>query len=314
VKKWFMSAAALSLLPMLAACQSNAGALRPITRGDEIASYDFSTAASFEEGSYSGAVLRVREGAYHIDVLAGDGTLWWGQYGETLTDVVIDVDAEQTSSRPETVYGVMCRVRGSVGQDHPIDPTLAAIYTDSPSTAEATADTDEATAEAAADVGDATAEATIAADETVSPDVTDEATAESTPDTTDEPTDEVTTEATEAATEVIIPDEPSFGDGDGYLFLVQGTGAYAIMRARGRDVQPLVDWTTSDQINQAPGRNHLRAVCVGDYLAFYINDVFMADATDDSFSQGQVGLVAAAANSLGARVQFDNLSVAAPAE
>jgi hypothetical protein len=302
VKKWFMSAAALSLLPLLAACQ-NAGALRPITRGEEIASYDFSTAASFEEGSYSGAVLRVREGAYHIDVLAGDGTLWWGQYGATLTDVVIDVDAEQTSSRPETVYGVMCRVRGTVGQDRPIDPTLAAIYTDSPSTAEPTDEAD-----------DPTAEATPNSDATDAPEVTDEATPESEVDGINEPTAESTPEATEAATEVIMPDEPSFGDGDGYLFLVQGTGAYAIMRARGRDVQPLVDWTTSDQINQAPGRNHLRAVCVGDYLAFYINDVFMADTTDDNFSQGQVGLVAGAANSLGARVQFDNLSVAAPAE
>jgi hypothetical protein len=104
-------------------------------------------------------------------------------------------------------------------------------------------------------------------------------------------------------------DEPSFGDGDGYLFLIQGTGSFSILRARGRNVVPLVPWTVSDAIEVGPGRNHIRAICAGDYLAMYVNDQFVGDATDDSYSSGQVGLVASAANVLGVRVEFDDLIV-----
>ena len=72
---------------------------------------------------------------------------------------------------------------------------------------------------------------------------------------------------------------------------------------------PLVDWTASDAIEVGPGRNHIRAICAGDYLAMYINDQFVGDATDDTYSSGQVGLAASAANVLGVRVEFDNLIV-----
>jgi hypothetical protein len=51
-------------------------------------------------------------------------------------------------------------------------------------------------------------------------------------------------------------------NGDGYLFLIQGSGNWGIFRARGRDVIPLSDWTASDLVQRGPGaRNHLRAVC-----------------------------------------------------
>ena len=53
----------------------------------------------------------------------------------------------------------------------------------------------------------------------------------------------------------------------------------------------------------------MRAVCMGDYLALYINDEFVADATDDTYSTGQVGLAASASNILGVQVEFDNLTV-----
>ncbi|MBE2184538.1 MAG: hypothetical protein IAE89_14000 [Anaerolineae bacterium] len=252
-------------LLFLSACQSGQP-LQQVTRGDEVYFNDFSQSASFEEGSYDGATLRVRDGVYRIDVTTGDNTLWWGQWGNPHSDVIIDVDAEQTSESPETVYGVMCRVRGNVGLASTPDAELLAILTDTP----------ENTAEAALE-----AEATI----------------------------EVTPEATEASTQ---SPEAAANHGDGYLFLLQGTGQFAIMRARGRDIIPLVDWTASDIVNAAPGSNHIRAICNGHYLALYINDQFAAEATDDTYSQGQIGLVAGAANRLGARVNFDNLSVALP--
>jgi hypothetical protein len=249
---------------LLSACQ-NRGPLRQVTKGDEIAYYAFNAPGSFEEGTYGLATLRVTSGVYRIDVQQGDNTLWWGQWGNTYSDSVIDVDVEQTTERNENAFGVMCRVRGSVGQPRTPDPDLAAIM--------------EATVEAAStEASDASAVA-----------------------------EDISLEATEALDAPTV--EPSIGDGDGYLFLIQGTGSYAIMRARGRNVVPLVNWTTSDQINVGPGRNHLRAICAGNYLAFYINDQFMADTTDDTYASGQVGLVASAANRLGLRVEFDDLSI-----
>ena len=142
---------------------------------------------------------------------------------------------------------------------------------------------------------------------------------------TAEATAEMTEESTAAVEEVATTDEPAetesdeesdeeeaeavLANGDGYLFLIQGNGSFAIMRARGRSILPLVDWTESSLINQGPASNELRAVCMDDYLALYINGEFAGDATDDTYSSGQVGLAASAANRLGVQVEFDNLIV-----
>ena len=55
----------------------------------------------------------------------------------------------------------------------------------------------------------------------------------------------------------------------------------------------------------------MRAVCAGNYLALYVNDQFVGDATDDTYTSGQVGLAASAANRLGTRIDFDNLTISA---
>jgi hypothetical protein len=175
----------------------------------------------------------------------------------------------------------MCRVRGQVGQPGSADPTLVAILYDS--TPEASAEfTPESTSE-------------------------EEATAEATLEETAEATAEATAESGGALTPTLLV------NGDGYLFLIQGNGQYAIMRSRGRSLTPLVDWRQSDRINQGAARNTMRAICAGDYLALYVNDTFLAEATDDAYQEGQIGLVASAANRLGAVIQFDNVTVSAPA-
>ena len=298
----------------LSACQG-AAPRRQITAGEELAAYNFSVPGSFEEGGYGGATLRVNDGVYRIDVLQGDNTLWWGQWGDTYSDVVLEVDIEQISERNENAYGVMCRVRGSVGQDREVDPELAAIMeeTSEPSDELATPEAD------ATDVPDEEATEVSEDEETDATDVPDEEATEVSEDeetdATEAPVDESSeeeaqaTESPDAEATEAPTDEPSFGDGDGYLFLIQGTGSFSILRARGRNVVPLVDWTVSDAIEVGPASNHIRAICAGDYLAMYVNDRFVGDATDDSYSSGQVGLVASAANVLGVRVQFDNFIV-----
>ena len=271
----------LLALLVVAACQSNAP-LHQFTKGDVLATYDFTGKSSFEEGAYGAATLQVIDGVYQIDVMQGDNTLWWGQWGDTEKDTVIDVDTSQQSETNDNAYGLMCRVQGTVGQKLPVDASLSAILQDS--TAEAPAPTAEATAGTTA-----TAEATAQA--------TAEATTEGAlvlPQLT----------AVPSATAAPVP------DGNGYLFLIQGGGQFAIFRATSRNLKPLVNWTATDAIKQGPSTNHLRAICDGTYLAFYINDTFVGDATDDTYNSGQVGLAASSADRAGTRINFDNLTVA----
>lgn len=320
---------------VLTACGSQ-GPTRNFTKGDELAYYDFSPSSSFEEGSYGSTTLLIRDGKYRIDVPEGDNELWWGQWGDIYKDVVIDVNVDQLSERNENAYGIMCRVRGRVGL--PVEMTAqtesqeAAALEEAAEAAEtetaksATEEADAAVTEAAAET--ATPEATDTATEDATEQATEQATAEAaeTETATDEAPESATEDATEAATEAATPrarpTEESTpeatevagtaleaNNGDGYLFLIQGSGAYGIFRSRGRDLRPLVDWQTSPAINVGPASNRLRAVCVGNYLALYVNDQFVASATDDTYTEGQVGLVASAANRLGVRVEFDDLIV-----
>lgn len=289
---------------VVAACQPSAPG-RSFRTGAEIATYNFSEGGTFEEGSYTGAesFLRIIDDVYRINIGRGDNELWWGQWGDTLSDVVIDVDVEQMTDRNENAYGVGCRMAGTVGQTIELDATMAALASEATPEADVTEEPSDVTQEP---VADATMEATA--------DVTEEATAEITEEATTEATEEAdSTEEFEEGAVSQIPvtrlNADQDADGDGYLFLIQGNGSFAIMRSHNRALTPLVDWRTSGEINQGLARNQLRAVCVGDYLAFYINGAFVADATDDTYSSGQVALLGSAANRLGLRVEFDNLKV-----
>ncbi len=317
---------------LLAACGPS-GPVRRFTKGEELVYNEFSEPDTFERGGYEGARLQVADGIYRITVTEGDSTFWWGQWGEIYDNVVIDVDANLLSERPENIYGVMCRVRGEVGLEMTPDAELQAIMTLAPqadSLLDVAEATEEATTEAEAteSAGDdeATAEVTEAVEEIASQETNDSDATEAADDAevTQEADEPATEEATDEATEAAVADEateeatepaPSSDtgqavvNGDGYLFLVRGDGSYAIMRARGRDVQVLVNWATSGAINQGPVQNHIRAVCVNDYLAMYVNDQFVADAIDDTYTRGQIGLAAAAVDRLGVQVEFDNLSI-----
>jgi hypothetical protein len=221
---------------------------------------------------------------------AGDSTLYYGQWGATLGNTVIDVEAAQTSADLNSTYGVMCRARGTVGQTKAnVESTAEATEASGSDTIIAQPDS-EATAEA---TENATAEATEAA--------TADATLEITPIASAEATAEVgVSNATKDNTS---------NNGDGYLFMVQGNGRYAILRSQGRKLTPLVNWASASAVNQGAAQNRIRAVCMGNYLAMYVNGQFVADTTDDLYTKGQVALVGASAGRTGMTVTFDNLSV-----
>ena len=98
-------------------------------------------------------------------------------------------------------------------------------------------------------------------------------------------------------------------NGDGYYFLISGDGYYSIARGEGESVTPLIEWQESSAINQGQQSNKLRAVCVGDYLALYANDQFLAETSDSTYSNGYAGFTAAAFEEGNVDVGFDNLTI-----
>jgi len=65
----------------------------------------------------------------------------------------------------------------------------------------------------------------------------------------------------------------------------------------------------SDMILQGRSTNQLRAECSGTRLTLSINGVPVRQASDASFSEGDVGLLAGTYELPGTRVAFDNFAV-----
>lgn len=97
-------------------------------------------------------------------------------------------------------------------------------------------------------------------------------------------------------------------NGDGYYFMVNPNGHYSIRIGRGSEVAPLVDWTASPAVHSGIDQNTIRAVCLGNQLAMYVNDELVASVVDNTYSSGYTGLTAAASN-FGVDISFDNLKV-----
>jgi hypothetical protein len=98
-------------------------------------------------------------------------------------------------------------------------------------------------------------------------------------------------------------------NGDGYYFLISGDGQYTIRRGAVDNIGALIPWTYSSAIRQDKGINRIRAVCIGDYLALYVNDSFVAETRDDYFSSGYGGLTVAVVKGGNVDITFDDLTL-----
>ena len=78
--------------------------------------------------------------------------------------------------------------------------------------------------------------------------------------------------------------------GRGYFFLISGDGHASIRWSDGRSLRAIVAAFPSQHVKQGQARNRIRAVCVGDYLALWVNGEFVAEARDRRASSGAVGL------------------------
>ena len=96
---------------------------------------------------------------------------------------------------------------------------------------------------------------------------------------------------------------------NGYYFLISGDGQYTIRRGAVGSVTPLIPFTDSSAIRQDKGINQIRAVCIGSYLALYVNDTFVAETHDDYFGKGYTGLSVAVVKGGDADIAFDDLVV-----
>lgn len=99
---------------------------------------------------------------------------------------------------------------------------------------------------------------------------------------------------------------------DGYVLRISGDGFYAIHKIEDGDFEALVDWSTSGIIRQGDATNRIRAVCDASDLALLVNGELLADASDSTFSEGDIALTVTSFEEEATEVHFDNLVGSAP--
>ena len=103
-------------------------------------------------------------------------------------------------------------------------------------------------------------------------------------------------------------------NGSFYYFIVQNNGVFAIGKIKDEVLQPLVEWTANNAIRQGNQTNRLRADCDGSALRFYVNDVFVGEASDSDFTSGYSGLIVNALDSQSFDVVFNNFQITEPSQ
>jgi len=103
---------------------------------------------------------------------------------------------------------------------------------------------------------------------------------------------------------------------DGYLLAVSGDGFYTIRSITSSSMNPLVDWTYSDTVNQGNQTNKLRATCNGSELKLEVNGELLATATATAGGPQSGGFAFAAVSfetaEPVAEAHFDNLVISKP--
>ncbi len=99
-------------------------------------------------------------------------------------------------------------------------------------------------------------------------------------------------------------------DGNGYYFVLSSAGQFAILKAEPNTPDPiqLVKWQTSGAVKMDDGINSIEAICLGDYLSFTVNGVFITEARDSTFKSGQTGVVLGAVGQ-SLWVRFDDIII-----
>jgi hypothetical protein len=97
-----------------------------------------------------------------------------------------------------------------------------------------------------------------------------------------------------------------------YYFRISGSGKYQVGKQVNGEWQDIGDmkWTPSSHIKTGGATNHLKVVCQGPQIALYVNGQHLTTVSDDSFAEGEVGLIAETAEgSDPIKAAFDNFVV-----
>lgn len=99
-----------------------------------------------------------------------------------------------------------------------------------------------------------------------------------------------------------------------YVFLISSDGYYGIGKIQANQARLLGSDSLlpSDKIPPGSAYLRLRAECVQDSLALYVNGEKIYQVRDSEYPHGDVGLTAGAYTSAGTQILFDNFSVAKP--
>ena len=117
------------------------------------------------------------------------------------------------------------------------------------------------------------------------------------------------------------PDDNDFGilcrylDTENFYFLIiSSDGYYGIGKVQNGEQQLLEppQMYHSEAIFTGTGPNHIQAVCSGSWLALSINGELIAETTDSTFQEGDIGLIVGSFDAPGVDIWFDNLMVMVP--
>lgn len=99
-----------------------------------------------------------------------------------------------------------------------------------------------------------------------------------------------------------------------YSFLISADGYYGIYKKES-GIMRLVELDQmgySEAIHQGEADNEILAVCQGDQLALFVNDVKLIQVTDSTFSSGDVGMITGNLSEPGTEILFNYFIVMKP--
>lgn len=99
-----------------------------------------------------------------------------------------------------------------------------------------------------------------------------------------------------------------------YLLVISSDGYYGIARIKNGQYGMIGadQLQYSSLLAQGAETYHLRADCWGSTLGLYVNDQKLTEASDESFSEGDVGVLAGSYDGAGVDILFDNFVVKKP--
>lgn len=105
-----------------------------------------------------------------------------------------------------------------------------------------------------------------------------------------------------------------FNGGDYYFFMITSDGMYGVGIYTGGEAVLLGqgEMISSESIKPGMAVNHLRADCLGNQLAFYVNGDLLTTVEDPTLAVGDVGLLAGTFSQTGVDVIFDNFVAIKP--